>query len=87
MTKTGAYQPIQDKVEQDQQENQTSIQQIKKQTNTHQLIKLNSIWWKGKSGQLVVARDNNQKRGIIHFYHDSPPAGHPGISNTFELAK
>jgi hypothetical protein len=51
------------------------------------LIKLNSIWWKGKSGQLVVARDNNLKRGVINFYHDSPPAGHPGISNTFELAK
>jgi hypothetical protein len=86
-TKIGAYQSIQDKVKQDQQENQASILQIKKWTNTHQLIKLNSIWWKGKSGQLVVARDNNLKRGVINFYHDSPPAGHPGISNTFKLAK
>jgi hypothetical protein len=51
------------------------------------LIKLNSIWWKGKSGQLVVAGDNNLKRGVINFYHNSPPAGHPGISNTFKLAK
>jgi hypothetical protein len=73
MTKTGAYQSVQDKVEQDQQENQASILQIKKWTNTHQLIKLNSIWWKGKSGQLVVARDNNLKRGVINFYHNSPP--------------
>jgi hypothetical protein len=87
MTKTGAYQSVQDKVEQDQQENQTSILQIKKWTNAHQLIKLNSIWWKGESGQLVVAGDNNLKRGVIHFYHDSLPAGNPGISNTFELAK
>jgi hypothetical protein len=87
MTKTGAYQSIQDKVEQDQQENQASILQIKKWTNTHQLIKLNSIWWKGESGRLVVAGDNNLKRGVINFYHDSPPARHPGISNTFELAK
>jgi hypothetical protein len=87
MTKTGAYQLVQDKVKQDQQENQASILQIKKWTNTHQLIKLNSIWWKGKSGQLIVAGDNNLKRGVINFYHNSPPARHPGISNTFELAK
>jgi hypothetical protein len=87
MMKMGAYQSIQDKVKQDQQESQASILQIKKWTNTHQLIKLNSIWWKGKSGQLVVARDNNLKRGVINFYHNSLPAGHPGISNTFKLAK
>jgi hypothetical protein len=71
MTKTGEYQSIQDKVEQYQQENQASILQIKKWTNTHQLIKLNSIWWKGDSNWLIVARDNNLKRGVINFYHDS----------------
>jgi hypothetical protein len=27
------------------------------------------------------------KRGVIHYFHDTPSAGHPGITNTYELAK
>jgi hypothetical protein len=79
------YQSIQTLVEQDQQENQKSQETIRQWTNTHQLIKLSSIWW--KDDRLVVAGDNNLKRGVIHFFHDKPWAGHPGISNTYKLAK
>ena len=25
--------------------------------------------------------------GVIHFYHETPSAGHPGIGNTYELMK
>src|SRR5580698_11677580 len=32
-------------------------------------------------------RRQQSEEGVINFYHDSPPAGHLGISNTFELAK
>jgi hypothetical protein len=79
------YQSVQNLVEQDQQENQKSQETIRRWTNTHQLIKLSSIWW--KDDRLVVAGDNDLKRGVIHFFHDKPWAGHPGISNTYELAK
>jgi hypothetical protein len=79
------YQSVQNLVEQDQQENQKSQETIRRWTNTHQLIKLSSIWW--KDDRLVVAGDNNLKRGVIHFFHDKPWAGHPGISNTYKLAK
>jgi hypothetical protein len=85
----GDYQPIQDLVEKDQQENPQSQEQLRKWTNTHQLIKLNSIWWKLEDGvdRIVVAGDNNLKRGVISCYHDAPERGHPGISNTYEIMK
>jgi hypothetical protein len=83
--KRPGYQSIQNRVEQDQQENQKSQETIRRWTNTHQLTKLSSIWW--KDDRLVVAGDNDLKRGVIHFFHDKPWAGHPGISNTYELAK
>ena len=79
------YQKLQDRIEEDQQTNQESQERIRKWTNTHQLIKLVSIWWKGE--QIVVAGDNNLKRGVIHFFHNTPSAGHPRIGNTYELAK
>src|SRR3984885_591898 len=72
-------------IEEDQQTNKESQERIRRWTNTHQLIKLVSIWWKDE--QIVVAGDNNLKRGVIHFFHDTPLAGHPGIGNTYELAK
>jgi hypothetical protein len=81
----GQYQSVQDQVEQDQQENLESRRRISVWTNTHQIIRLNGIWW--KDNRIVVAGDNNLKRGVIHFYHDTPSAGHPGITNTYELAK
>ena len=44
-----------------------------------------SLWWKGDA--LVVIGDNDLKKGVLHFYHDTPVAGHPGILNTFSLLK
>jgi hypothetical protein len=44
MTKTGEYQSIQDKVEQDQQENQASILQIKKWTNCNGSLTVCPTW-------------------------------------------
>ncbi len=75
------FQSMQDLVEKDQQENKTSQERLKKWTNTHQLIKLNSIWW--KDNQIVIAGDNNLKRGVIHSFHDKPSARHLGISNIY----
>jgi hypothetical protein len=72
-------------VEEDQQTNQQSQERLRRWTNTHQLTKLVSIWW--KDARIVVAGDNNLKRGVIHFFHDKPSAGHPGITNTYNLAK
>ena len=72
-------------IEEDQQTNKESQERIRKWTNTHQLIKLVSIWWKDE--QIVVAGDNNLKRGVIHFFHNTLSAGHPRIGNTYKLAK
>ena len=81
----GKYQRVQNMIEEDQQTNQESQERIRRWTNTHQLIKLVSIWWKDE--QIIVAGDNNLKMGVIHFLHDTLSAGHPGIENTYELAK
>ena len=51
----------------------------------HNLSHLDNLWWKGDA--LVVVGDNNLKKGVLHFYHDTPVAGHPGILNTFSLLK
>ncbi len=75
------FQSMQDMVERDQQENKESQERLKKWTNTHQLIKLNSIWW--KDNWIIVAGDNDLKRGVIHSFYDKPSAGHLGISNTY----
>jgi len=79
------YQTIQEMVEEDQRKNKESQKRIQRWTNTHQLIKITSTWW--KDNRIVVAGDNNLKRGVIQFFHDTPSAGHPRISNTYQLAK
>jgi hypothetical protein len=43
------------------------------------------VWW--KEDRIVVAGDNDLKRGVIHYFHNTPSAGHPGITNTYNLAK
>src|SRR5258708_2645040 len=73
-----------DTVEKDQQ-TKKSQEQLTKWANTHQLTKIGSVWW--KNFQTVVASNNNLKRGVISLYHDKPSARHPGISNTYQLAK
>ena len=46
-----------------QKHNLESQERLKHWTNTHQLIKDQSVSW--KDNQLVVARDNDLKRGVI----------------------
>ncbi len=58
---------------------------IKKWANTYQLCNENNNWWKDDA--LVVAGDNNLKRGVISAFHDPPYRGHPGIGNTITLLK
>ena len=60
-------------------------QTIKKWANTYQLHHENHNWWKDDT--LVVASDNNLKRGVISMFHDPPYCGHPGIANTMALLK
>ena len=58
---------------------------IKEWSNMYQLIKQDGITW--NKSQIVVSRGNDLKRGVIHFYHNTPSAGHPGIANTYHMAK
>jgi hypothetical protein len=78
------YYPVEEMVKKDQNTPE-SIKKIQGWTNTHQLIRENATWW--KDDWIIVARDNNLKRGVIHFFHDTPSTGHPGISNTYQIAK
>ena len=57
------YQLVQDQVEKDQQENQESQAQLRKWANTFLLQKICLIWW--NDNHMVVAGDNNLKRGVI----------------------
>jgi len=58
---------------------------IRKWTNTYQLVQEHGTWW--KEDALVVAGNNNLKRGVISAFHDPPYRGHPGIGNTIALLK
>ena len=51
----------------------------------HNLSHPDNLWWKGNI--LIVVGDNNLKKGVLHFYHDTLVARHPGILNTFSLLK
>ena len=53
---------------------------LKKWETTYPLKQTGELYWYGD--QLVVMEDTSLKRGVISLYHDSPTAGHPGISNT-----
>jgi Integrase zinc binding domain len=79
------YQMVQNMVKKDQQMNQQSQEWLKNWTNTHQLTKLISIWW--KDDWIIVAGDNDLKREVIHFFRDTPSTRHPEITNTYNLAK
>ncbi len=58
---------------------------IKRWANTYPLHQEHNTWW--KEDALVVAGDNNLKRGVISAFHDPPYHGHPGIGNTTALLK
>ena len=53
---------------------------LKKWATTYPLTQVGELHWYGD--RLVVVDDIPLKRGVISLYHDSPTAGHPGISNT-----
>ena len=53
---------------------------LKKWATTYPLKQTGELYWYGD--RLVVVEDISLKRGVISLYHDSPTAGHPGISNT-----
>ena len=59
--------------------------QLKKWSNTYQFTQKGGVTY--KDSQTVVSGGNDLKRGVIHFYHETPSAGHPGIGNTYELIK
>jgi hypothetical protein len=80
----GKFLSLQERIAKNQEED-ASKKQISRWTNTHQMIKEDNIWW--KEDRIVVARDNDLKRGVIHYFHDTLSAGHPGITNTYQLAK
>jgi hypothetical protein len=81
----GKYTSLQERITKDQKENKASKKQIARWANTYQMTKHDDSWW--KEDWIVVARDNNLKREVIHYFHNTPSAGHPGITNSYELAK
>jgi transposase InsO family protein len=80
----GKYGSLQERIVKDQQK-EASKKKISRWTNTYQINKVHDTWW--KEDRIVVAGDNDLKRGVIHYFHDTPSAGHPGITNTYNLAK
>jgi len=58
---------------------------IKRWVNTYQLHQEHGTWW--KEDALVVAGNNNLKRGVISVFHDPPYCRHPRIANTTALLK
>jgi hypothetical protein len=50
----------------------------------HQLH-LNKENYMYRENTLVVIEDDSLRRGVTHLFHDSPTAGHPGISKTIDL--
>ena len=53
---------------------------LQKWATTYPLTQTGELFWYGN--WLVVMEDTSLKRGVISLYHNSPTAGHPGISNT-----
>jgi hypothetical protein len=78
------YGSLQERIVKNQEED-ASKKQISRWTNTHQISNILDVYW--KEDQIVVAGGNDLKRGVIHYFHDTPSSGHPRITNTYELAK
>jgi hypothetical protein len=80
----GKYRSLQERIVKNQKK-EARKKKISCWTNTYQMAEEHRVWW--KEDWIVVAGDNDLKRGVIHYFHDTPSAGHPGITNTYELAK
>ena len=80
----GKFQSIRDMVTMEQKmlEGRATI---KEWSNTYQLVKQEGITW--NNFQIVVPGGNDLKRGVIHCCHNTPSAGHPGIANTYHMAR
>ena len=80
----GKFQSIKDMVTTEQKTPEGQAK-IKEWSNTYQLSKQDGI--ARNKLQIVVSGGNDLKRGVIHFYHDTPSAGHPGIANMYHMVK
>jgi len=58
---------------------------IRRWRTAHSLSQTGELW--SKDGALVVVGNNELNRGLISLFHDSPTAGHPGITKTLALMK
>ncbi len=58
--------------------------QITPLIETHNL-QINSDNYLWKDSALVVMENNNLRRGVLHHFHSSITAGHPGIAKTIQL--
>jgi Integrase zinc binding domain len=55
---------------------------LEKWDKLHQLAKdSQGVWWKGRA--LVTTGRDDVKCTILHTYHDSITAGHPGVWKTY----
>ena len=53
---------------------------LRRWATTYPLKQEGELHWYGE--RLVVVENDSLRRGVISLYHDSPTAGHPGITNT-----
>ena len=60
------------------QQKQNSL--LHRLATTYPLKQEGELYWYGD--RLVVVENDLLRRGVISLYHDSPTAGHPGITNT-----
>src|SRR5712672_160342 len=58
---------------------------IRRWRTAHSLSQTGKLW--SKDSTLVVVGNNELNRGLISLFHDSPTAGHPGITKTLALMK
>jgi len=58
---------------------------IRRWCTAHSLSQTGELW--SKDGTLIVVGNNELNRGLISLFHDSPTAGHPGITKTLALMK
>jgi len=49
----------------------------------HLRINSNNYLWKDSA--LVIVENNDLRRGVLHHFHSSITAGHPGITKTIQL--
>jgi len=48
-------------------------------------LQINSDNYLWKDSALIVVENNNLRRGVLHHFHSSITAGHPGIAKTIQL--